>query len=59
MVGARDAEQLDGFDFLGVPDVRPGAEIKEFAVAVEGDGFLFRDVFESTKLVFLLSDFGD
>ena len=50
VVGAGDMGELEGPDISGAHDVRAGAEVGEFAVAVERDDFAIRDVCDDIEL---------
>ena len=56
-VGAGDARQLDGvaLDAAGGVQMRAGAEVNEFALAVEGDNGVFRQVVDELDLVRLIA----
>ena len=59
VVGTGDGEELEGFDLLGVADVRTGAEVDEIAVLVEADLLAFGDILEAPEFVAFLAEFLD
>ena len=50
VVGARHAGELERADVSGAHDVRAGAKIDEVAIAIEGDRFARRNVFDDIEL---------
>src|SRR5882724_1766693 len=50
VVSAGDGRELECPDVSRAHDVRPGAEIDKFAVAIEGDGFVGWNVFDDVEL---------
>ena len=52
VVGAGDVRELERTDVAGAHDVRAGAEIGEFAVAIEGDFFTLRNVLDDIEFEF-------
>ena len=52
VVGAGDVGELERADVAGAHDVRAGAEIGEFAVAIERDFFALGNVLDDIELEF-------
>ena len=57
-VGARDPHQFDGADLAGIFHMRPGAEVRERPVDVEGDFLALGEVVDQFDLVRLILEEG-
>ena len=55
VICAGDGEELEGFQLGGIAHVRAGAEVHEFAVLVEGNFLVGRDVGKAAEFVALLA----